>query len=108
MGEVAAHLGDWLHDTFVRRADFWMVMGLLAQALFFTRFLVQWAASERAGRSVIPMSFWILSIAGSGFLLVYGIQREDPVIIAGQAPGFLVYARNLWLIRRERQTTPDR
>lgn len=78
----------------------WFVLGLLGQATFFSRFVVQWLASERAGHSYIPLSFWWLSIAGSMLLLGYAIHRKDPVFVLGQAFGWLVYARNLVLIRR--------
>ena len=80
----------------------WVVVGLAGQALFFARFLVQWVASEREGRSVVPLAFWYLSIAGAFILLSYAIYRRDPVFILGQSCGFLIYIRNLFLIRRER------
>lgn len=67
------------------------------------RFLVQWVSSEREKRSVIPIAFWYLSLAGGGMLLTYAIQRRDPVFIFGQCFGVVVYVRNLQLIRRQRQ-----
>ena len=82
--------------------DPWVIFGISAQVAFFLRFFVQWLASERAGRTVIPIAFWWLSITGATGTLVYGIQKLDPVIILGQSCGFLIYSRNLWLIRRER------
>ncbi len=81
----------------------WLAIGFAGQALFSARFIVQWIMSERVGKSVIPLAFWIFSIAGGVTLLAYAIHRADPVIIAGQAGGLVVYARNLWLIRRERR-----
>ena len=81
----------------------WLVIGFAGQALFSARFLVQWVMSERQGRSVIPLAFWIFSVLGGVTLLAYALHRQDPVIIAGQAGGLVVYARNLWLIRRERR-----
>lgn len=77
--------------------------GLLAQAVFMARMLVQWIASERAKRSVVPVSFWWLSISGAAMLIVYGVLRQDIVIIFAQAFGFIVYLRNLTLISRERK-----
>jgi lipid-A-disaccharide synthase-like uncharacterized protein len=83
---------------------FYLVLGFVGQAVFSGRFLVQWIASERAGRSVVPVTFWILSVVGSMILLIYAIHRRDPVFIVGQSAGFLIYFRNLWLIQRERRT----
>jgi lipid-A-disaccharide synthase-like uncharacterized protein len=93
----------YLHDVFIARLDGWVVLGLVAQACFTMRFLVQWIASERAGRSVIPVAFWLFSIGGSLLLLVYALYRRDPVFILGQSFGMIVYLRNLYFIRRERK-----
>ncbi|MBU0485135.1 MAG: lipid-A-disaccharide synthase N-terminal domain-containing protein [Proteobacteria bacterium] len=82
---------------------FWISLGFIAQALFSGRFLVQWVASEKAGRSVIPVSFWFLSMGGGLLLLAYAIWRQDPVFILGQSAGAFVYSRNLYLIARERK-----
>jgi lipid-A-disaccharide synthase-like uncharacterized protein len=70
--------------------------------MFTARFLVQWWASERAGRSVVPVTFWYFSILGSLIVLAYGIHKLEPVIIIGQLPGTVIYARNLWLLRKEK------
>jgi lipid-A-disaccharide synthase-like uncharacterized protein len=78
----------------------WVAVGFVGQAVFSARFIVQWIVSERRKRSVIPVSFWFLSIAGSVILLTYAIHRQDPVFILGQAGGMLVYSRNLWMILR--------
>ncbi|HXA98001.1 MAG TPA: lipid-A-disaccharide synthase N-terminal domain-containing protein [Candidatus Dormibacteraeota bacterium] len=80
---------------------FWLSIGLLGQASFSMRFLVQWIASERRKESVIPVSFWFFSIGGGLTLLIYAIYRMDPVFIIGQGAGLLVYLRNLYLIRRK-------
>jgi len=79
---------------------YWLAFGLLGQTAFFSRFLVQWIASERAGRSLVPTAFWYLSLAGSATLLVYAIHRRDPVFVLGQSVGGVVYIRNLVLLRR--------
>lgn len=83
--------------------DLWLVIGFGAQLCFSSRFLVQWVASERAGRSVVPVAFWVFSVVGGAMLLAYAIHRRDPVFISGQAAGLLVYFRNLWLIAREKR-----
>ncbi len=80
----------------------WLAVGLAGQLAFGARFLVQWIASERRGRSVIPMAFWWLSLGGGLVLLSYAIHRRDPVFILGQGFGLVVYARNILLIRRRR------
>lgn len=82
---------------------FWLGLGFLAQALFSARFLVQWIASERTGKSIVPDLFWYLSIAGSALLLAYAIYRRDPVFILGQSTGLFIYGRNLYLIRHEKR-----
>lgn len=78
----------------------WLTIGLLGQALFSARFLVQWIASERRGRSVVPRAFWYFSVGGGLTLLAYAIYKRDPVFILGQGAGLFVYTRNLWLIYR--------
>ncbi len=78
----------------------WLTVGVLGQLMFTARFLVQWWASEKAGRSVVPVTFWYFSILGSLIVLAYGIHKLEPVIIIGQLPGTVIYARNLWLIRK--------
>lgn len=79
---------------------FWLVIGFIAQVLFFLRFLIQWVVSEKKGESVIPVQFWYLSIVGSLMLLAYSIWRKDPVFILGQCTGSVIYVRNLSLIYR--------
>lgn len=79
----------------------WIAIGLAGQALFSARFIIQWLASEKARRSVVPKAFWTFSLAGSAVLLAYAIHRVDPVFILGQAAGFAIYLRNLWLIEVE-------
>ncbi|GLS84296.1 lipid-A-disaccharide synthase N-terminal domain-containing protein [Paraferrimonas haliotis] len=82
-------------------AQIWLAVGMLGQALFSARFIVQWIVSERNRRSIIPHAFWYFSLAGSAVLLAYAIHRQDPVFIVGQSAGAVVYIRNLWLIRKE-------
>lgn len=78
------------------------IVGLLGQALFFSRFLVQWLVSEKKRRSHIPQVFWYLSLGGGVLLLIYAVWRHEPVFALGQAVGLLVYVRNLVLISRQR------
>lgn len=80
------------------------LIGFLGQGFFSMRFIIQWLASERAGKSVIPFSFWIFSLVGSTLLLTYAIYKKDPVFILGQAPNVLIYSRNIYLLKRRHAT----
>ena len=84
----------------------WLGVGVGGQALFFSRFALQWRASERARRSVVPVAFWWCSLGGGALLFAFAIHRGEPVFAVGQAGGLAIYARNLWLIRRERGRPP--
>ncbi len=78
----------------------WLIIGFIGQTLFFGRFFVQWLASEKAKKSVIPNTFWYFSIGGGLTLFAYALYRQDPVFIMGQSTGLLIYARNLYFIRK--------
>jgi lipid-A-disaccharide synthase-like uncharacterized protein len=91
---------DILRDT----PWYWWVIGFGGQAMFASRFVVQWIASERQQRSVIPVAFWYLSLVGGLLALSYAIFRTDPVFILAQATGSFVYLRNLQLIRRQKRS----
>jgi len=81
----------------------WTLVGLLGQLLFTARFAVQWIASEKMKKSIIPVIFWYLSLGGGMILLFYAIHRKDIVIILGQVFGVFVYVRNLILIAAHRE-----
>ncbi len=98
--DIANSVGGYLHDVFVGNLDWGILIGYVAQALFAMRFVVQWIASERAGRSVVPTAFWVFSIGGGVMLLAYALYRKDPVFIIGQAFGLFVYLRNLQFVLR--------
>ena len=105
--DLSNALGTYFHDVLVTHLDWWLALGFLAQGLFTARFVVQWIASERAGKSVMPIAFWFFSIGGGVLLLVYALYRRDPVFIAGQAFGVFVYGRNLFFELRERRGVGD-
>ncbi len=88
-------MNDWLHAP-----ASWMVLGFTGQLLFGSRFVVQWWASEKQRRVVIPLAFWILSAIGSAALFAYALHKRDPVFAVGQGTGLLIYLRNLWLARQ--------
>ncbi|MFK3692154.1 lipid-A-disaccharide synthase N-terminal domain-containing protein [Agrobacterium tumefaciens] len=90
------HVNSW--EEFL-----WVCTGFMGQMLFTTRFLLQWISSERANRSVMPVTFWYFSVLGGLVLLSYAVWRRDPVFVIGQASGLLIYFRNLWLIHAERR-----
>lgn len=96
-------LSAWFHKVFVEQFDGWIALGFIAQFMFTMRFVVQWVASEREGRSVVPIAFWFFSIGGGLLLFIYAIQRGDPVFIAGQGLGLFIYVRNLMLIFRPKK-----
>lgn len=90
----------WASLTAVQMA--WLAIGLVGQALFSARWLIQWLVTEKSRRSTMPNAFWYLSLLGGLLVLAYGIHRMDPVIILGQF-GVLIYARNLFFIHNEKQ-----
>jgi lipid-A-disaccharide synthase-like uncharacterized protein len=104
IADLLDQLGSYLHTVFVVNLDLVVLVGFAGQLLFSARFLVQWIASERAGRSVIPVAFWYFSLAGGVVLLAYALYRADPVFIVGQGMGAFIYLRNLMLISRERHS----
>jgi len=85
----------------------WTIFGFIGQLIFMARFLVQWIYSELKKQSLVPISFWFLSLGGSAILLAYAIHKKDPVFILGQCVGFIVYTRNLVLVRRRRPNPQD-
>src|ERR1700686_584151 len=99
-------VGDYVQNVFVLQLNWWVLLGYVGQALFAMRFIVQWVASERVGRSVIPVAFWFFSIGGGALLFVYSLYIRDPVFIIGQGFGLFVYLRNLYFVFRERKVEP--
>ena len=76
--------------NFLNNLNFFMVLGFIGQFFFSMRFIVQWVASEKHKKSVVPLAFWVFSVLGSFLLLIYAIYRKDPVFILGQAPNLLI------------------
>lgn len=89
---------NYLHDVFVVKFDAWVVLGFIAQGFFTMRFVVQWIATERARKSVVPVAFWFFSVGGGLLLFIYALYRRDPVFILGQGLGLIVYLRNVYFI----------
>lgn len=84
-------------EAFTLEASSWLLVCLIGQVIWAGRFLVQWILAERSGRADLPPVFFGLSLVGSFLLLAYAIHKRDPVLIAGQVPGPIVYGRNLVL-----------
>ena len=101
--QLSSDLKEYLYDVFVEKFDLWVLFGLVAQVIFAMRFVVQWIASERAGRSVMPVAFWFISLGGGLLTLIYGLVRREPIIIIGQVLAVFIYLRNLMLIYRPRK-----
>lgn len=99
----------WTKLTSLSARDlFWLTFGFAATSFFAARFIWQWLASEKKGRSTVPLGFWILSLLGGSMLLVYACHLKDPVFIAGQGLGLFIYVRNLMLISRRRAVVRQR
>lgn len=99
--------------TWFATMNIFKAFGLLGQAVFASRFLVQWLASERLGKSVIPLAFWYLSLIGGVITFFYAIYIKEPVFIIAQFGGIVIYSRNLFFIYRDHRATqglmgPDR
>jgi len=88
------------------RAWFWIAIGVVGQALFGARFLVQWIATEVKKKSHFPISFWYLSFGAAGLLVVSHVQQREWVFAAGVATTVLIYARNIWLIHAKKEPMP--
>ena len=90
------------HRVFGLDWNYLVILGLIGNATFSMRFLVQWLASERQGESVIPVSFWYWSIGGSLLMFLYFLFRRDPVGILAYLPNSIIYIRNLMLIHKRK------
>ena len=100
---MLGYLSAYFSDVFLGKLTLAVMIGLGGQALFTMRFVVQWIASERAGKSVIPVAFWFFSIGGGVLLFGYALYVKDPVFILGQGFGVFVYLRNLYFVMRDRK-----
>ena len=96
-------LGHWWFST-PASEKIWLGIGLIAQLMFSMRFIVQWIASERARRSIVPETFWYFSLVGGAMLFAYAIYRVDPVFMLGQGMGLIIYARNIYFIREHQRS----
>ncbi|MBP9726509.1 MAG: lipid-A-disaccharide synthase N-terminal domain-containing protein [Gammaproteobacteria bacterium] len=86
-------------------SNLWLLIGFFGQLLFSMRFILQWLASEKIKRSIVPNVFWYFSLAGGIVLFLYAIHRRDPVFILGQGAGIFIYLRNIYFILRNNKQT---
>lgn len=84
----------------IAASTFWLTLGFIGQLCFSSRFIIQWLASEKAKKSIVPEAFWYFSLFGGIFLLIYAIHKQDPVFIVGQLSGLVVYCRNLYFLKQ--------
>jgi len=99
--EYFAKLSNWW-TTMTPLDRTWLGIGLFGQTMFVMRWFIQWVASERARRSIVPELFWYCSLGGGLLVLSYGIYKPEPVLVLGQF-GVLIYARNIYLIWKSKR-----
>lgn len=88
--------------------ELWLLaFGLVAQAMFFGRWIVQWVASEKRGESHMPVLFWWLSLIGASMLMIYFVLRREPIGMLGQSVGWIVYSRNIYLLHKAKNKETD-
>lgn len=101
---AAYYFPDVPRKNKVHYTGFTFAVGLIAQGMFFVRFLAQWLYSEKVKKSAFPVLFWYFSLIGSVLLLIYSVMVHDAVFIAGQSVGILIYVRNLYFIKLEKKS----
>ncbi len=78
-----------------------LLLGSAGQVIFTLRFVYQWVYSEKKKISSLPLGFWLLSVSGSGVIVIYAILRKDPVLLAGHGLGLILYTRNIYIHKNE-------
>jgi lipid-A-disaccharide synthase-like uncharacterized protein len=98
----------WHNDKFLGiEWSVWKIIGWLGNATFSSRFIVQWYATEKIKRVVIPVAFWWLSLAGSLLLLIYALRQTDSVFIYAYLFPWIPYTRNLIIHYRHKNAHTD-
>lgn len=80
------------------------LLGATGQLLLNLRFVYQWYYSEQRKISTFPIGFWIISLSAAVLVLIYGLHRQDPVLIVSQCLGMIAYVRNIYFYWRTRLT----
>jgi lipid-A-disaccharide synthase-like uncharacterized protein len=91
-------LSGFSFDSLLLSTDLglFLVIGMTGQLLLNFRYFYQWYFSEKAGESVLPLGFWIISAVASVLVVVYALDRGDPVLLIAQAGGLVAYLRNIY------------
>jgi lipid-A-disaccharide synthase-like uncharacterized protein len=105
MTEILPAAG-WIQGVLAKFSDPWVLTGMTGQLVFGARFVVQWLASEKEKRVVVPVAFWWLSIGGGVVTLAYAVHNQDPPFMIAQAAGLVMYVRNLAIHRSAAGTGP--
>ncbi len=93
LGDASAFVDSFFHNA---QVPLWLlIFGSAGQFIFTVRFIYQWYYSYRRHASMLPVTFWVISLVGSGIIVAYGCLRRDPVLILGQSVGFVTYSRNI-------------
>ncbi len=96
------HMDSSSSENAVHQTWFWLGIGVLGQALFASRFLIQWISTEREGDSIIPPVFWPISIVAATLQTACFAQRHEWVFAIGIAATILIYIRNIILLTTKR------
>ncbi len=79
-----------------------LIFGTTGQAIFSCRFIYQIIYSIRHGESLMPVSFWVISLVGAGMIFIYAVFRLDWVLMLGQSFGLMAYTRSIFIGRGEK------
>lgn len=80
-----------------------LIWGSMGQVVFTLRFVYQWIYSRKRQESILPLGFWLISLAGSCIIVSYALVRHDPVLILGQSTGVIAYSRNIWIMQKSKK-----
>jgi lipid-A-disaccharide synthase-like uncharacterized protein len=78
-----------------------LLLGIVSQIIFTLRFVYQWMVSEKTKTSQLPVGFWRMSVLGASLILIYGIFRQDPVLLVGHGAGLIIYVRNIFIWKKQ-------
>lgn len=97
MDSMIEYLWKVISTPFIRAGahPVWELVGFVGQGVFFGRFIIQWIASERKKRTVVPVAFWYMSLLGGFITLLYAIHVGRLVFILAFSLSSLIYIRNL-------------